>query len=358
MASTYALILAGGVGTRLWPHSRQSRPKQLLQLLSSRSMLQETVDRVGPLVPPERVIIMTNIGYVGAVQSQVPAIPPANVIGEPAVRGTAPAIAYGALVIAARDPAATMFSLHADHHISDAAAFREALKTAAAVASDGHLVTLGIPPAYADTGYGYIERGEELDMSEGATVYRVRRFTEKPDAGQAEAFVESGRFYWNSGLFTWQVSTILEAFAHHMPDTYAKLEPLADVVGTEQEAASLAQVWPTLQNETIDYGIMERAERVAVVPADFGWSDVGTWDALYAVMANGAEANVVSGDHLVLDTRGSLIYGAERLIAAVGVNDLIVVDTGDAVLVCPRDRAQDVKAIVDQLKRAQRDDVL
>lgn len=358
MTSTYALILAGGVGTRLWPHSRQSRPKQLLQLLSSRSMLQETVDRVEPLVPPERVIVMTNIDYVEAVRSQVPAISPSNVIGEPAVRGTAAAIAYGALLIAARDPAATMFSLHADHHIADAGAFRQALQTAAAVASDDYLVTLGIRPAYADTGYGYIERGKELDVREGATAYRVRRFTEKPDAAQAEAFVKSGRYYWNSGLFTWQVSTILDAFARHMPDTYAKLEPLAEVIGTEQAAEALAEVWPTLRNETVDYGIMERAERVAVVPAEFGWSDVGTWDALYAVMADGAEVNVVSGDHLVLDTRGSLIYGAERLIAAVGLNDLIIVDTGDAVLVCPRDRAQEVKSIVDQLKRAQRDDVL
>jgi mannose-1-phosphate guanylyltransferase len=301
---------------------------------------------------------MTNAGYVDAVQEQLPAIPPSNVIGEPAVRGTAAAIAYGAFVIASRDPAATMFSLHADHHITVVAAFRQALETSAVVAAEDYLVTLGIRPAYADTGYGYIERGQALDAPAGSSAYRVRRFTEKPDADQAQAFVSSGRYYWNSGLFTWQVTTILDAFARHMPDTYAKLGPLADLVGTAQEAAALAEVWPTLQNQTIDYGIMERAERVAVVPADFGWSDVGTWDALYAVMPGDADANVISGDHLVLDTCGSLIYGDGRLIAAVGVKDLIVVDTGDVVLVCPRDRAQEVKAIVDQLKRAQRDDVL
>jgi mannose-1-phosphate guanylyltransferase len=358
MTTTYVLILAGGVGSRLWPRSRESRPKQFLELISARSMLQETVDRVKPLVPAERIIIMTGESYTAAVQEQLPEVPPENVIGEPAVRGTASAIGYGAAVIAHRDPAATMFSLHADHYMRDVAGFRRALRASAQVAGEGFLVTLGIAPASPETGYGYIERGERLGEFENHAAYRVVRFTEKPDEAKARAFVESGRYYWNSGLFTWQVSTILEAFATHMPDTYQKLQVLASAIGTDQEQETLAQVWPTLENETIDYGIMERAERVAVVPADFGWSDVGTWSTLYDLMNADRDGNVVTGDYVGVDTKGSYIHSDGRLIATVGVESLIVVDTEDALLICPRDRAQDVKAIVDRLKREKRTNVL
>ncbi|MFQ5340732.1 MAG: mannose-1-phosphate guanylyltransferase [Anaerolineae bacterium] len=358
MNTTYALILAGGVGSRLWPRSRESRPKQLLELISERSMLQETAARVRPLVPPERLIVMTNQSYVDAVRAQLPDVPPENVIGEPAVRGTASAVGFGAALIARRDPSAVMFSLHADHFMRDVEGFRHALQAAAGVAREGYLVTLGIRPDAPVTGYGYIERGAELGLFEGHLAYRVVRFTEKPDAETARAFVKSGRYYWNSGLFTWQVSTILAAFARHMPDTYEKLQVMASAIGTDRELETLDQVWPTLENQTIDYGIMEPAEQVAVVPADFGWSDVGTWNALFDLMDADREGNVVSGDHIGVDTHGSFIHSDGRLIATIGVEDLIVVDTGDAVLVCPRDRAQDVKAVVDRLKRAKRTDVL
>ncbi|MFQ5857494.1 MAG: mannose-1-phosphate guanylyltransferase [Anaerolineae bacterium] len=358
MSTTYALILAGGVGSRLWPRSRESRPKQLLELISDQSMLQETVARVEPLVSPENIIIMTNEGYVTTVRGQLPDVPPENVIGEPGVRGTASAVGYGAAVIAHRDPSAVMFSLHADHHIRDVEGFRRALQAAAQVASQGYLVTLGIAPAYPETGYGYIERGGELATFENHAAYRVIRFTEKPDEEQARAFIESGRYYWNSGLFTWQVSTILEAFAAYMPDTYDKLQVVVSDIGTDQELQTLARVWPTLENQTVDYGIMERADRVAVVPADFGWSDVGTWNALYDLMDGDDKKNVITGDHVGVDTRGSLIYSDSRLIATVGVDNLIIVDVGDAVLVCSRDRAQDVKAIVDRLQQEKRTDVL
>ncbi len=358
MRKTYALILAGGVGSRLWPRSREGRPKQLLDLISERSMLQETVARVVPLVPPERIIVMTNQGYVTTVREQLPDVPATNVIGEPAVRGTASAVGFGAAIIARQDPDAVMFSLHADHYIRDVEGFRQALRAAAAVAGDGYLVTIGIEPGYPETGYGYIERGEALGTFEGHIAYRVVRFTEKPDAEQAQAFVDSGRYYWNSGLFTWQVSTILEAFARYMPDTFEKLQVMASAIGTDREQETLNRVWPTLENQTIDYGIMERAERVAVVPADFGWSDVGTWNALFELMAADSERNVVVGDHVGVDTRGSFIYTDGRLIATIGVEDLIVVDVDDAVLICPRDRAQDVKALVDRLQREKRTDVL
>lgn len=358
MTQTYALILAGGVGSRLWPRSRESRPKQLLALVSERSMLQETVERVSPLVSPERLIIMTNAGYATEVRAQLPEVPAENVISEPTIRGTASAIGYGAMVIAHHDPSATMFSLHADHYIRDVEGFRQALRAATEVAGQGFLVTIGIAPAHPETGYGYIERGEELGTYKGHPAYRVVRFTEKPDRECARAFVESGRYYWNSGLFTWQVSTILDAFAEYMPDTYAKLQMMASAIGTDREQEALTRVWPTLENQTIDYGIMERAEHVAVVPADFGWSDVGTWNALYELMEADRDGNVVTGDHIGLDTRGAFIYSRGRLIATLGVENLVIVDTDDALLICPRERAQDVKAIVDRLQDEKRVDVL
>ncbi|MBS1253311.1 MAG: Mannose-1-phosphate guanylyltransferase 1 [Anaerolineales bacterium] len=356
--TTYALVLAGGVGSRLWPRSRVDRPKQLQALISDQSMLQETIGRLEPMVLPDHIFIMTNAKYVGAVREQLPSTPPENVIGEPAVRGTASAIGYGALAIAHRDPSAVMFSLHADHYIRDVEGFRQALQAAADVAGEGYLVTLGITPQYPEIGYGYIERAETLGAYAGHTVYRVARFTEKPDQKRAEAFADSGRYYWNSGLFTWQVSTILDAFAAHIPDTYQKLRVMGAAIGTDEESETLAEVWLTLENQTIDYGIMEQAEDVAVVPASFGWSDVGSWDTLYDLRDADSDGNVVAGEHIGVDTRGSFIHTDGRLIATAGVEDLIIVDTGDVVLVCPRGRAQDVKAIVDQLKQAGRTDVL
>lgn len=358
MTTHYALILAGGIGTRLWPRSRVSRPKQLLNLITDRSMLQETVARVEGMVPPDRIVIMTNAGYADAVRAQVPQIPAENIIAEPAVRGTASAIGYAAMWIAQRDAEATMFSLHADHHIRDVAAFRHALQAAAQVAAEGWLVTLGVKPDFPETGYGYIERGQRLGEFDGHIAYQVVRFTEKPDVETAARFVESGRYYWNSGLFTWRVPTILDALARYMPDTHARLTEIAAAIGTPQEQAVMERVWPTLENQTIDYGIMERADRVAVLPVDFGWNDVGSWDALFQILKSDGDDNVIQGDHVGLDTRRSLIHSRGRLIVTVGVADLVIVDTDDVVLVCPRNRAQDVKRIVELLEREGRTEVL
>jgi mannose-1-phosphate guanylyltransferase len=358
MTTHYALILAGGIGTRLWPRSRVSRPKQLLSLVTERSMLQETVARIEGLVPPERIVIMTNAGYADAVRAQVPQVPAENIIAEPAVRGTASAIGYAAMWIAQRDAEAIMFSLHADHHIRDVDAFRRALRAAAQVAADDWLVTLGVKPDFPETGYGYIERGQPLGEFDGHVAYQVVRFTEKPDVETATRFVESGRYYWNSGLFTWRVSTILNALARYMPDTHARLTEIAAAIGTPQEQAVMERVWPTLENQTIDYGIMERADRVAVLPVDFGWNDVGSWDALFQILKSDDDDNVIQGDHVGLDTQRSLIYSRGRLIVTVGVTDLVIVDTDDVVLVCPRSRAQDVKRIVELLEREGRKEVL
>ncbi len=354
------VILAGGAGTRLWPRSRRQCPKQLLDLVNPRTMLQNTMDRVRPLVPPERICVVTGAEYADQVREQLPELPAGNVIVEPAGRGTAPCIGLATVALAESSPEGIMISLHADHVIADAARFRDLLRVAAAAAQRGHLVTLGIKPGYAETGYGYIERGPLVHRLLGEPVYRVARFLEKPGAEQAAEFVHDRRHYWNSGLFVWRLDAIRQAFARWLPRLHGQLAQIAAAWGTPQQAEVLAQVWAEIEPVSIDVGIMERADDVVVVPADMGWSDVGSWASLADLMAANEEGNVVLGrsEHLGLDTRNSLIYAPGRTVATIGVEDLIVVDTGDVLLICPKCRAQDVKQLVDWLKKSGRQDLL
>ncbi|HOR00658.1 MAG TPA: mannose-1-phosphate guanylyltransferase [Anaerolineae bacterium] len=354
------VILAGGVGTRLWPRSRRSCPKQLLDLVNPRTMLQNTVDRVLPLVGPERIYVVTGTEYAEQAREQLPELPAANILVEPAGRGTAPCIGLAAITLALREPQGVMISLHADHVIGDAARFRELLQVAARAADRGHLVTLGIKPTYPETGYGYIERGPVVHRVSGVPVFRVARFLEKPPAEQAAQFVADRRHYWNSGLFIWRLDSILEAFQRCLPELHAQLGRIAAAWGTAEQAQALAQVWGEITPVSIDVGIMERADDVVVVPADMGWSDVGSWASLADIMAANEEGNVVLGrsEHLGLDTRNSLIYAPGRTVATIGVDDLIVVDAGDVILICPKSRAQDVKQLVEQLKKTGRHDLL
>jgi mannose-1-phosphate guanylyltransferase len=346
----YALIMAGGTGTRLWPRSRRERPKQLLDIVSEKTMLQETYERVKPLVSDERIFIVTNNGYVRIVREQIPQVPPANVIGEPEGHGTAPCIGLAALYLKRLDPKGVMIALPADHIVRQEAEFRRVLQAAVRVAEKGYLVTLGIKPSYPEKGYGYIQQSEALMRVEGHDVYRVRKFTEKPDRAMAEEFVQSGEYYWNSGIFVWKVSTILGEIQRLMPDLYAQLQEIEAALGTEDERAVLEWVWKTVKDETVDFGIMEKAKDVALVPADIGWSDIGSWAALFNLLPADEQNNVVVGEHMGLETIDSLIYSPRRLIATVGVKDLVIVDTDDAVLICPRERAQEVRALVDQLR--------
>lgn len=346
----YALIMAGGVGTRLWPRSRQQTPKQLLNLISEKTMFQEAVARLDPLFKPAQIFVVTGGDYVPIMRQQAPELPAENYVIEPAGRGTAPCIGLAALSLRRLDRQAVMAVLTADQFIEKWATFREALAAAGRLAGQGYLVTLGIRPTFPATGYGYILGGDKLADLDGLAAYRVERFTEKPDLPTAREFLASGRYYWNSGMFIWRIADVMAEFERQMPRLYGQLAEIDAAAGAAQEGEVLQRVWRDVQNQTIDYGIMEGARNVAVIPVDIGWSDVGSWATLLDLLPGDAEGNVVTGHHLGIDTRRTLVYSPHRLAATIGLEDMIVVDTGDVLLVCHRERAQDVKKIVDALK--------
>lgn len=350
-SSLYAVVLAGGSGTRLWPRSRRERPKQLLPIFSQETMLQETCRRVFPIIQPDHIFVITNEGYVGLAREQLPEIPSENILGEPEGHGTAPAVGLASLHIHRIDPNAVMISLHADHYVRDADAFRQALERAAVVASQGYLVTLGIQPSAPETGYGYIERGDEIETLEGQPVYRVARFLEKPNLATATRFLEDGNHYWNSGIFAWKVTTLWREYARYQPILSQQLDEIRLALGTLEADTTLRRIWKSIADETIDVGIMEKSDCVTVLPINVGWSDVGSWATLLELLPANGDTNVVVGEHIGVDTGSSLLYSPKRLIATVGLANMIVVDTEDAILICPKERAQEVKHLVEALKK-------
>jgi mannose-1-phosphate guanylyltransferase len=346
----YAVILAGGSGKRLWPLSRRGYPKQLLDITGrEKSLLRETYERLMPLIEPGAVYVMTAEQYTESTRQHLPSLPASNIITEPQGRGSAPAIGLAALHLWRRDPEAVMACLPADHHIAEPERFRRVLAAAEQVAQEGHLVTLGIMPDCPRTGYGYIEIGDKLAEEGEFEVYRVRQFREKPDEQTAKVFVAGGRHFWNSGMFIWKASAILEEIAKHLPRLDECLSDVGCVLGTAEESGVLERTWPGVEKETIDFGVMEKAEDVVAIPVEMGWSDIGSWASLVDLLPTDGDGNAVVGTHVGSDTRNCVLYSPGRLIATVGVENLIVVETEDAILVCPLDRAEEVKALVDRL---------
>jgi mannose-1-phosphate guanylyltransferase len=346
----YAVIIAGGTGTRLWPLSRRSRSKQSLKLVGERSMFQHAVDRLTPLFLPEQIFVVTREDQSGLLASQVPELPLSNFINEPVGRGTAPAIGLAAIHLRQRDPQASMAVLTADHYISKTEQFRQVLEAAQSVAVEGHLVTLGIKPVSASTGFGYIKQGQSLGMKRDFPVFRVERFTEKPTLEVAQHMLSSADFSWNSGMFVWRVDRILAEFQNQMPDLYAQLMEVEAGFGSLDAKGLLARVWNRVDDQTIDYGVMEHARDVVVIPVDIGWTDVGSWASLAELLPIDQDGNIFVGPYKEIDTHNTLVFGGTRLVATIGVQDIVIVDSEDAVLVCAKNREQEVRQMVDLLK--------
>jgi mannose-1-phosphate guanylyltransferase len=343
--SLHAVILAGGSGTRFWPLSRAKKPKQFLALVTGRTLIADTFLRVEPLCSGERTWVVCGKDHAESVRAALPNLPPAHLVVEPAARNTAPAIGLACVHALREDPDATLMVLPSDHHIARPQQFREALSAAARASQGGNLLTLGIQPTRPETGYGYLERGAAISPG----VFAVEAFVEKPDLATAERYLQDAAYSWNAGIFVFRADAMLDAIRRHLPQMHEGLTRGGD--------------FTRLQSISIDYGVMEPesqgARRIALVPGDFGWSDVGSFAALPEVRTLDARGNAVSGDVIAVDCDGCVVLAeGKRLVAVVGVKDLCVVDSGDAVLVVPRDRAQDVRAVVDALKASARNDKL
>lgn len=353
MAHRYVVIMAGGKGERFWPQSRLARPKQLLPIVGDEPMLAQTVTRVAGLVPPEQVIVITNREQRAAAVAACPMLPPENIVAEPVGRDTAAAVGLAALLVAQRDPQATLAMLPADHVIHDAKSFCDVLRAAFdAAEAEPWLVTIGIHPAEPATGYGYIQRGTLLARALGRDVFKVRRFVEKPDLDKAREYLASGEYLWNAGMFVWSVETIRAALTRHVPMLAGGLYAIEQAVaGGRSLDDALAEHFPTLQKISVDYAIMEKAENVVTLAGTFDWDDVGAWPAVMRHLPADASGNVLRGDALVEAGAGNLVVSSgEHLVAVMGVDDLIVVHTPDATLVCPKSHAQQVKQLMKHLE--------
>lgn len=358
----HAVVMAGGSGTRFWPESRRSRPKQLLPITGGQAMLAETIARLDPLIPIERIWVVTQAQQVQGVRRVCPRLPASNILVEPVGRNTAPCAALAAGVIALQDPEAVLAVLPADHAIKPVADFQTALRAAAQAADrPGVFVTFGIPPSWPATGYGYIRRAEKAGNFEGLECHRVAGFTEKPDAARAQQFLATGEYLWNSGIFVWRAATLLAAVREHMPELAAGLSVMLAQHGTAEFQRTVNQIYPGLPSVAVDVGIMEKVKGVLVLSTPFHWSDVGSWKSLYEELEHDAQGNVAvfpqGGLLLAEQAQGVLAYSSEpQIIAVLGLDDVVVVRTADAILVARRDRAEDVKRFVDALKARGRED--
>lgn len=355
--NTTALIMAGGRGERFWPKSRKNMPKQFLSLTDDgKTMIQLTVERISPMVKIEDVYVATNRDYKELVLKQLPGIPEQNVLCEPVGRNTAPCIGLGAMHMAKKYDDAMMFVFPSDHLIKFNKMFIRTLKDACEVAEKAdNLVTIGIVPDYPETGYGYIKFDSHI--MEGQA-YKVDRFVEKPSLEMAKEYLATEEYLWNSGMFIWKVSSILKNLQKLMPDTYGALKRIQDTIGTEQEETVLEKEFHGIQSQSIDYGIMEKAEDIYILLGAFGWDDVGSWLAVERIKKTNEFGNVVNGNVITVNTNNCIIQGEKKLIATVGLEDMIVVDTEDATLICSKDHAGDIKKIIENLKICNREEYI
>ena len=375
-----AVLLAGGRGTRFWPRSRTRTPKQLLNITGGETMLRETVARLVPVFPETNCWVVTNSEQASAVRRELPRVPRSHILAEPVGRNTAAAIALAAIHLAHEHGDALMAVLSSDAHIANVKQYRSLLRVALQHASTpGQLVVFGVPPTRPETGYGYIERAASVAGRSAPRIFAVRRFTEKPELALARRYVASGKYYWNAGMFFWRVSTFLELLRRFLPATHAALAELAKTVGTRRYPSALQKIYPQLENISVDYAIVEPASegrqtvkssriekpsaasfvepRVSVIPAEIGWSDIGTWNAVYELLAK-PNGNFSAGPSFAADATGNFFWSPKKFIAALGVHDLVLVETADAILICPRDRAQDVSKIVKWLEQQKQKSLL
>lgn len=350
----YAVIMAGGGGTRLWPVSRRDSPKQTLKLFGDKSLFQIAVERLEGLFEPKNIFIVTIAEQAEQLKRLVPEIPTSNYLIEPMPRGTAAVVAMAAAALNKKDPEAVLAILTADHFISNIPQFQNSLMAAYDLAEQGYLTTLGISPTFASTGYGYIESGQELGIYRGIQGFQVKRFVEKPDETTARNFLEHSSMNWNSGMFITRADVVLEEFRQYMPELEKSISDLSRLIGEDHLVEKFVSTWSLIQPQTIDYGIMEKSKRSAVIPVvELGWNDVGSWDSLFDVLAADGNGNiVVNANYIPMRTQNSLVVSSDpkKLIVTMGLQNMIVVNTSDAVLICPRGESQHVKELVNFLK--------
>ncbi len=351
--ASYAVIMAGGKGQRFWPASTDARPKQLLALSGDRPLVANSVDRLQGLIPPERILIVTRADLVEPIAACNPGLPRENIVGEPCGRDTAAACALGLALVKRRDPKAAFAILTADHVIRDVPGFHTALRDCFRLAlTEDVLVTMGIVPAFASTGFGYIECGDAIVSHSETGFFRARRFVEKPDRPAAERYRAAGNYFWNSGMFVWSVSAFEKALRAHRPPLAAMAERLAATDGADRFAALLEKEYAGLDRISVDYAVMEKADNIVMARGDFGWDDIGSWSAIATYCEADADGNALVGRGAALDAKNTLVFArdTERVTALIGVRDLVVVHTDRATLICPKDRAEEVKAMTDLLK--------
>lgn len=348
----YAIIMAGGSGTRLWPQSRKEKPKQFQPIYSENTLLQETAKRITPPVKNEKIYVVANASHFETVKQQLPQMPVENYIGEPIGRNTAPVVGIAAITIAHKDPNAIMLVTPADQIITDIDYFRKVLAVAKKIAkTPGSTVTIGINPTSPATGYGYIQMGEKVSDTDGVKVLKAITFKEKPDYQTATEYVCSGEYSWNSGIFVWSVKTILDLFKEHAPEIYSLLMEYDKAIGTQNEEKVFNDVYERFPAISVDHAILEHINNIFVIPADIGWSDLGSWPSLYEMVEADGNGNVIKGKHIGIDTKNCLISSSgDRLITTIGIENMIIVDTKDTVMILPMSHAQEIKNLLEILK--------